>query len=457
MTRTMIIDGGPLSPGEVSISGHKHSIVPIIAATLCTSAKVCLTRVPRIADPLTLSQILEAGGARARWHGDDLHLDTTGFSATALPEAPSAAIHGSVYLIPALLGRLGRVRFERAGGCQIGDADDRGARPIHHMLSVLERFGARFEQSGVAIEGRSPRFTGCDVDIMDYSDRADLLTGPLVSGATKTAILAAMCVDRGGTRIRHPYPKPDVTELLGFARACGMNVRASEREIVIDTRARQDPRSLTYRVISDLSEVMTYVCASVVHHIPIALTGLVPEKVQAGLREELRILARMGVGLSWGASTLHVRPPTTVQSVDIEVTSVGIYSDHQPFFALMLLGGDRPATIREHVWTNRFDYARELGHLGARIEFGQAAITLFPSILSAPHRMLQAADLRAAAVLLLAALGVAGRTVLMGVDHLERGYVSLERELARLGARLRVQSPAQRIPAHCESSAEIQA
>jgi UDP-N-acetylglucosamine enolpyruvyl transferase len=57
-----------------------------------------------------------------------------------------------------------------------------------------------------------------------------------------------------------------------------------------------------------------------------------------------------------------------------------------------------------------------------------------------PHRPgndLYATDLRAAAVLLLAALAVPGRTSLRNHHHLDRGYRDLVADLVKLGADIR--------------------
>ncbi len=49
---------------------------------------------------------------------------------------------------------------------------------------------------------------------------------------------------------------------------------------------------------------------------------------------------------------------------------------------------------------------------------------------------IMASDLRAGAALLIAGLAAKGRTVLQRVYHVDRGYESVERKLAGLGARV---------------------
>ncbi|MET0403007.1 MAG: hypothetical protein ABW123_11420 [Cystobacter sp.] len=430
------IQGGPLQAGSVVVPGYKHALVSVLAAAVNVDGVVRLTNIPDIEDSRVLARILTEAGAEVSLGQGELRLDARGLTRSEVPAELSQRIHGALYLIPALLGRLGRVRFGEAGGCQIGAANDGHRRPVAHMLSVLESFGARFEQSDLGLSGATAGLKACSLDIMDYSEQRDVLTGPRVSGATKTAILAAACARGGTSVIRNPYPKPDVTELLAFLRLWGHDIEQEEGQVRISGTARTPATPPVFSLVSDISEVMTHIACGVFHEVPLRLERLSVKRVQAGLAEELRLLERMGIKLEWGEDTLTVAHRGPVRSVDIDVTSVGIYSDHQPLFALMLLKGERPARIQEHVWKHRFGYARELVKLGARIDFGEDLIIVHPSRLTRTDERLVAGDLRAAAVLLLAALGVEGQTRLQGTHHLERGYEHLVEDLRRLGARI---------------------
>jgi len=436
----MIVEHSQLRSGRVRITGHKHTAVPLIASAI-TLGRVVLTNVPVIRDTTVLTEILVRSGASVTRHRDRLEIDTTSSSRIEVPQELSSTVHGSLYLVAPVLGRWGRMEFTgRSGGCMIGDRSRDGARPTSHIRSVLSRFGAAFETCGEGFRGQASGLAGCDVDVMDYSDDADVLTGPLVSGATKTAILAAMS-GIGTTRIRHPYPKPDAMELLDFASRYGFDVRRTQDEVVIHSLRSRCPAAPVqpFRVISDLSQIITFICASVWCGVKMTLELTDADQVRLGLGEELRILQQMGIRLEWRPEGVDCIPPSRLRSVDIDVTSVGIYSDHQPFFALMLLKGDRPARIRERVWRDRFTYAPALAKLGARLELQDDALIVHPSTLRAPGRVtLEAHDLRTAAVLLLAALSAEGDVYLKGTDHLQRGYEGLIDDLRALGASFRL-------------------
>ncbi|MBF0109949.1 MAG: hypothetical protein HQL76_12310 [Magnetococcales bacterium] len=431
------ITPAPLHPATVALGGFKHATVGLIALAIALEQQVVLTNVPDIEDVKVLCELIRQGNGVAHWNHGTLTLDTRGFFLSDIPESSSRRVHGVLYFLPVLLGRFKRVRIGPSGGCPLDGSGSGPQRPVHHMLAVLERFGARFRQEGHEIQGETSGFTACTIDCMSFSERPDLLTGPLVSGVTKTAILAAACTRSGPTRIRNPYPKPDVTELLLLLDQAGFIVRREGRDLILippDT-VPQPPPALHHHVVTCLSEVITFIALSQHCKVSLTLTGLTVKRLRQGLAAEIALLDAMGVGLDWGKDLLEVTPSPRLASQDIEVTSVGIYSDHQPFFALMLLDGDRPARISEAVWKTRFSYAHELSRLGACIHPTEGGITITPSSLTQGERTVVACDLRAAAVLVLAALTAPGTTTVQNVHHLDRGYANLLDVLAGMGAR----------------------
>jgi UDP-N-acetylglucosamine 1-carboxyvinyltransferase len=88
------------------------------------------------------------------------------------------------------------------------------------------------------------------------------------------------------------------------------------------------------------------------------------------------------------------------------------------------------------VFENRFLHVAELQRLGAniRIKGNTVQVTGVRSISGAP---VMASDLRAGAALVIAGLIAEGKTEVLRVYHLDRGYENLEKKLRRLGADIR--------------------
>jgi UDP-N-acetylglucosamine 1-carboxyvinyltransferase len=92
--------------------------------------------------------------------------------------------------------------------------------------------------------------------------------------------------------------------------------------------------------------------------------------------------------------------------------------------------------ITETIFENRFMHAMELVRMGANIRIeGAQAIVAGPNELVGAQVI--ASDLRASASLVLAALAARGETIIDRVYHIDRGYESIERKLARVGAKIR--------------------
>jgi UDP-N-acetylglucosamine 1-carboxyvinyltransferase len=429
------LTGGRTLQGTVPISGFKHALVPMMAASILGEDSITISNVPEIEDMRILSQIIRLMGGVAEFDRGELNLNTRNLHSTPIPATLTHKVHGSLYLVPSLLARFGQVQIGLTGGCQIGDGEG-GRRPTAHVLAVLERFGATFIPSADEIVGRCSRLTACDVDIHDFAaEVGEGASGPLVSGATKTAILAAATA-AGTSTIRHPYRKIDVIELVDLLRAGGVPIHRIGDTLVVEGRDRLGPAAR--QLPSDLIEVVTYIAGSIYLKGDICLDIINPVQVMAGLDAECRLLEAMGVELSIDGSFLRASASGPLRPQSVTVSSTGIFSDSQPFFTLLLTLASGPSRIEDRVWPSRFDYAEQCARLGARVRCERGMVDIQPGRAWRAGLNVHASDVRGAAVLALAALGVSGTTVLSGADHLGRGYSDFIGTLTSLGADIAV-------------------
>lgn len=438
------VEGGVPLRGDVRVPGFKHALVTVVGAAALARAPVTIDNCPDIEETRVLAALLGRLGGRVERRERTLILDLDGLADRPLDPGLVGRIHGALYLIPGLLARFGRVHMPAAGGCPIGD-EPAGGRPVRQYAGVLERFGAAaVAGADGSLTLRADRLTACDLDLRDFTEDRALCSGPLYSGATKTAILAAACA-RGTSRLRCPYPKPDVTELVRVLQALGYGAAyASDGDLVVE--GRQDGglgRPVRHTLVSDLITVVTWATAAALTGGTIRLTGLTLDRLTAGLAPEIAVARRMGLRCARdGTDALLLLPDPPRSSVDVTVVSHGIFSDSGPFLTLLATLAPGTSRIRETVWQRRFAFAPQLRRLGAEIQVtgAQARVTgRHPPRI--PGQDLVADDLRAAAALLLAALAVPGPVRLRGVEHLDRGYEDLTAELRRLGARIRHHSP----------------
>jgi UDP-N-acetylglucosamine enolpyruvyl transferase len=436
---TLIAHGPARLRGDIEIGGFKHALVTCVAAAAASNGWVRIHACPDIDEARVLAKLVRHIGGRADIANGVFHIDGSMIDTPELPLSDVASIHGSIYLLPALLARFGAVTMPRTGGCQIGFGA--GHRPTSQYAEILERFGATTDE---AVDGSltvsANQLTGCEIDLLDFTDDRELRTGPLYSGATKLAFLTA-AVAHGTTVIRDPYPKPDVTELVTMLQKLGVAITmaADGGYSVAGQCGAIDTPGVDHTLIPDLIEIVTWICAgAVLADRPMTLRAQRLCDAQTALAPELHVLRQMGVRLDWAADSCLVHPSASFDPVDITVSSPGVYSDSQPLIAILAAHATGKSTITETVWVDRFRYAEGFAALGFEVEVISPRLTLSGggSDGSTSHPCLAAQDLRGAASLLLAALTVPGTTTLHGMHHLTRGYTNLPAQLIDLGAHI---------------------
>jgi UDP-N-acetylglucosamine 1-carboxyvinyltransferase len=126
------------------------------------------------------------------------------------------------------------------------------------------------------------------------------------------------------------------------------------------------------------------------------------------------------------------------------LTSFDIVTKPYPGFATdlqapaMALASFTPgaSTITETIFEQRFRHVDEPRKMGANIKLrGKTAFICGQSQLRGAA--VTGTDVRAAAALVIAALGSVGQTVIAGLDHLDRGYDRMAEKLISRGADIR--------------------
>jgi UDP-N-acetylglucosamine 1-carboxyvinyltransferase len=123
-------------------------------------------------------------------------------------------------------------------------------------------------------------------------------------------------------------------------------------------------------------------------------------------------------------------------TVGVDVTTQpypGFATDLQsPVMALMATARGASA-ITETIFEQRFRHVDELRRMGANI-IVRGRTALVRGVPSLGAAAVTGSDVRAAAALVIAALGARGESVLDGLDHLDRGYDGMAAKLAACGA-----------------------
>ena len=117
---SLIIEGGRPLGGEVTVSGSKNAVLPMITAALLTDEPVLLHNVPRILDVEVMLSIAAELGAEVGFEGNTLRIHAADLRSTDIAHEQCAKIRTSLLFAAPLLVRCGRVTLWPPGGDVIG-------------------------------------------------------------------------------------------------------------------------------------------------------------------------------------------------------------------------------------------------------------------------------------------------------------------------------------------------
>jgi UDP-N-acetylglucosamine 1-carboxyvinyltransferase len=428
----LVINGGRPLGGAVQVPGTKHGTVLAFAAAVAAGARLTLRDAPAIADRFVLADIVRQLGGSVAEDGAVLEVDGA-ITGVEVPRELAQRVHGSLYMLPAVLANRGEVVFHGAGGDRFGRFERDLARPVQHMLDVMAEFGARGEwRADGSVRVEASRLTPAKLNILRWSTDPVLPEGPQVSGASKTALLMAAAAP-GTSIILHPHAREAQHELIAVLRALGVHIEQRDACWLV-TGGGFTPAA-EHRLMPCPVEFATWQAIAAVTGAEFTATCADTSRLVAAVHRELDFLAG-----------LHIRPRITPTGIEfgpaadrypgrrLVAESTGISTDITPLLALVLGGATGESTVADRIWGDRFDYAAQLSRLGANMTVRDGQLRIVPAALHPTTQPLTPNDTRSAAVCVAAALAVPGRTVVHGLAHLDRGYGSFAARLRAVGA-----------------------
>lgn len=412
---SLLIKGSVPLHGEVTISGAKNAVLPIMAATLLTSEPCVIRRVPNLSDVKFMGQILTWLGAQVRFEGDTVRIQARKIKGAGDYDL-IRKMRGSICVMGPLLGRLKKATVSLPGGCVIG------ARPINLHLKGFEALGAKVVIEAGYVHAAAKRLVGAALFL---GGRA----GSTVLG-TANVMMAAVLAE-GVTVIESAACEPEVVDLANFLNAMGAQVSGAGSPTVTITGVKE-LHGAEHEVIPDRIEAATYAIAAAATNGEVTLRGARAEHMRAVLDK----LKDAGVGSERCGADITVRRQGRLKPVDVTTLPYsGFPTDVQAQLMALMTLAPGISIITERIFESRFMHVSELTRLGADIEIeGPSAIVKGGKPLSGAPVM--ASDLRASAALVIAGLAARGTTQVNRVYHIDRGYENIDSKLRRLGARI---------------------
>ena len=413
----IVVEGGNRLVGSIPISGAKNAALPILAAALLPSGPSTFKNVPQLADVKTMAKLLRMLGWTVE--GDKTTYTIAPPTGKKKPklEAPYDLVktmRASVLVLGPLVARYGRARVSLPGGCAIG------ARPIDQHLKGLQALGAKVTLDHGYVEVEAKRLKGATI----------LLDMPTVTGCENLMMAAVLA--KGRTVIENAAREPEVEELATVLNKMGARIQGAGSPL-ITIEGVDELHGIEHAIMPDRIEAGTFAVAAAITRGDVLLEGARPEHLEAVIAK----LRASGVSVAAEAGGIRVRGTGDIHAVDI-VTQPhpGFPTDMQAQFMVMACMAKGQSVIKEMIFENRYMHVPELGRMGADIVIdGRTAVVRGGAKLTGASVM--ATDLRASASLVLAGLVAQGKTEVLRVYHLDRGYEAIEKKLRAVGAKIK--------------------
>lgn len=409
-----VIQGGKRLIGRVNISGAKNGSLALMPAALLAPGTYTLKNTPNLRDVWTMSRLLTSLGVFCELNGNTLFIDSTNITSFEAPYEHVKKMRASFYVLGPLVARFGEARVSLPGGCAWGP------RPVDLHLKGLEKLGAQITLESGYVVAKAEKLKGAKFHF-DISS----------VGATGNVLMAATLA-KGTTLLTNAATEPEITALARMlvrmgAKIDGIGTTQLEIEGVDSLKAVDEV------TIPDRIEAATFLIAA-------AMTGGKVELLNTNPYHLTAIISKLeeaGCTIDVNSDKIMLEADSDIKPVDL-ITAVypGIPTDIQAQWTALMLTAKGNSMVTDNIYTDRFKQVPELLRLGADIDVvDNSAIIKGGKKLSGATIM--AADLRAGASLVLAALAAEGTTEVLRIYHIDRGYEDFESKLESLGANIK--------------------
>ena len=435
-----LIEGGSPLKGEVAVSGAKNAAIKMIAASLLSPEEITLSNIPEIDDVSVMVEAANSLGVRTNWlDNHKLSLKADEVVSTVLDSSISCRARSTIMFMGPLLSRFGKFSIGEPGGCTIGKS-----RSINRHLSAFEKMGAQ-------IEFKDGFYTG---QVQGGLKGAEIIFEKNTVMGTESVILSAVLAS-GTTHILNAAQEPEIDDLILLLSKMGAQIeRTDDRTIRIE--GVPSLHGTNHEIIPDRNEAVTFAIAAAVTRGDLLIKNVRPSDLTAFLAK----LEKAGIAFESGRNSLRVWATNDqlFSPVDIETSPhPGFMTDWQQPFCVLLTQATGDSLIHDTIHTNRFEFAKELNRMGAKINVIRPSSVGLKAVISEddydlekdgePYtvakvtgptlltgKRLTIPDLRAGATLVLAALSAKGKSEVFGVEHIDRGYELFDQKLTHIGA-----------------------
>lgn len=422
-----IIEGGVPLTGRHYSPGNKNAALPMIAAALLADGPVEITNLPIIRDVSVMLELVQELGAGVSFdqRARKVVIDPRTLRKTSLPEDLCNRIRTSILFAGPLVAKTGDVVLPPPGGDVIG------RRRLDTHFEGLRNLGVEVDPTSLPYVFKAP----------DGLRGARMILDEASVTATENIVMAATLA-KGRTEIFNAACEPHVQDVCRML--CSMGARISgigTNLLVVD--GVDALRGASVRVSPDAIESASFIAAAAATHGSI----VIDETRDQDFEILKRPFARLGV--TW---TRDVSGVLTFDSRNVELRIApemsgaipkiedGIWpqtpTDLLSVLLVLATQADGIVLFFEKMFESRMYFVDSLISMGAQIVQCDPHRVVVRGVSRLRGAKLLSPDIRAGMALLVAGLCAEGVTTIANAESIDRGYETVEKSLAELGARI---------------------
>jgi len=409
-----VVKGGKPLKGRVKVEGSKNAALPIIvAALLIEKGETVIKNIPPLRDIFTIKKVIEYLGAIVTYDekAHVMTIDAANLKRTTAPYELMRQMRASFLVLGPVLARTGEAKVSLPGGCVLG------ARPVDFHIKAFQQMGAKVTERGGYIIARGAPLKGGSIyfDRPSHTGTENILYGAVMAGG-KTHITNAAC-------------DPEITDVADFLNKAGAKIHgAGTPDIVVEPVKRL--KNIEYSVSGDRLVAGTYMFGAAITGGEVQVSGFDPNHLTMVNHK----LLEMGCEITTSKTGLTVKGPK--RPLPVSATTFpypGFPTDLQAGLMAVCCISSGTSHIRETVFKDRFSHTMELRRLGADVNVSADEATI-NGVRELQGAEVMASDIRAGAGIVLACLAAKGKSEVLRVYHIDRGYNRMEEKLSALGA-----------------------
>ncbi|MGM0546787.1 MAG: UDP-N-acetylglucosamine 1-carboxyvinyltransferase, partial [Bacteroidota bacterium] len=401
-----VIEGPTPLQGTIPISGSKNAALPLMAMAILGDSPTTITNVPKLRDIYTFNNVIRVTGCRVDFDENEgvLTIDSKNLTHYEAPYELVRKMRASFYMLGALLGKYGEAKVSLPGGCAWGP------RPVDLHLDGMREMGADIQlEEGYVIASTPEEMEGGTFKLE-----------PSSVGATVNLVLAAVLRAKEFT-IKNAAKEPDVVLLCEKLAEMGADIEGiGTRTLTI--RKVDSLEGIVARNASDRIETGTFMIAAAMHpQSNITLTNVDVDDL-GYFPETFR---EIGAEMSINGDSIHIKAPEDINPTSVKTKVYpGFPTDLQAQWATMMTQATGESKVKDTIYDDRFSYVPELVRLGADIDV-KKNVAHISGKTKLKGASVMSTDLRASVSLVLAGMVAEGKTDVLRIYHLDRGYEDL--------------------------------